>query len=84
MTIDVLEQAAGLCEGLLLGAALGGLYDGMRILRCRLPFRAGGFSYLLWASIFSFSSVRYSHRWVFSSSWASRASSSSCSCCNFT
>ena len=39
MNIDVLWQARGLCQGLLLGATLGAIYDGMRILRCRLPLR---------------------------------------------
>ena len=39
MTIDIVEQARGLCQGLLLGAVLGGIYDAMRIVRCRLPVR---------------------------------------------
>lgn len=36
MTIDVVQQGRALCQGLLLGAALGVLYDLFRVLRVRV------------------------------------------------
>ena len=39
MRVDVLEQTRALIQAVLLGTLLGGVYDGMRILRCRLPGR---------------------------------------------
>ena len=42
MTVDVMQQARAMCQGLLLGGGLGVLYDLLRVVRTALAERCGG------------------------------------------
>jgi len=61
MTVDIARQLQGLCQAVLLGGALGVVYDLMRVLRRRvpLPFLGGILDFLFWvaatAALFRFS-----------------------------
>ena len=50
MTVDVTQQGAALCQAVLLGGALGVLYDLFRVLRVRvrLPLLGGALDLLFW------------------------------------
>jgi len=61
MTVDIARQLQGLCQAVLLGGALGVVYDLMRVVRRRipLPFLGGTLDFLFWvgatAALFLFS-----------------------------
>ena len=50
MTVDVMQQARAMCQGLLLGGGLGVLYDLLRVVRVRgrLRWLRGAADLLFW------------------------------------
>lgn len=50
MTVQTSQQLQALCQAILLGGCLGAVYDGMRVVRCRLPLRwlEGVLDFLFW------------------------------------
>lgn len=52
MSVDIARQMQGLCQAVLLGGALGVMYDVMRVLRRRVPLRGlgGMLDFLFWVA----------------------------------